>query len=69
MTAQEIIELVEIGLKNNPDAKLISMNLETYRILKQQNLIEINHRLQREEIKGLPIKIVPILPNGKVIVG
>lgn len=62
-------ELIEIGLKNNPDAKLISMNLKTYRLLKQQNLIEINHQLQREEIKGLPIKIVPILPDGKVIVG
>lgn len=65
----DIIELIEIGLRNNPRANLVSMNLETYRLLKQQNLITVNAQLQQEEIKGLSIKIVPILPDGKVIVG
>lgn len=65
MTAQEIIELVEIGLKANPKATRVAMNHTMYKSLRDEDCLRINQMFNSYEPR---IHIVPSLPDGKIIV-
>lgn len=62
-------ELIEAGIANNPNAKVVRMNLDMLKQMRAEGLTEINHALQFEQVKGtlIRIEIIPGLPDGKII--
>lgn len=68
MNIETLMELIEIGKRNNSEATTVWMNRTNYDLLKDHSLITKNDQLLCQEVSGLQIKLLG-LPDGKVLIG